>query len=128
MTTPADPAHQQIGELAAEEHHPTPGQYVKVAIVLTLITAAEVAIYYIDAISSRPTLLVSMFLVMAVVKFSLVVLWFMHLRFDSRLFRRLFVTGIAFAVIVFAIVLSTFFFRDDDAFTEGMGQSVESTE
>ena len=45
---------------------------------------------------------------MAVVKFSVVVLWFMHLRFDSRLFRRFFVTGIILAMFCYVIVLSTF--------------------
>jgi cytochrome c oxidase subunit 4 len=38
----------------------------------------------------------------------MVVLWFMHLRFDSRLFRRLFVTGIVLALFVYTIVLTTF--------------------
>jgi hypothetical protein len=36
------------------------------------------------------------------------VLWFMHLRFDSRMFRRLFTTGIVLALIVYTIVLTTF--------------------
>jgi hypothetical protein len=44
-------------------------------------------------------------------KFALVALWFMHLKFDSRLFRRLFVAGLLIALAVFAIVLGTFFAR-----------------
>ena len=115
MTSPEASSHQQIDELEAEVHHPTPRQYVKVAIVLSIVTAFEVAIYYIEALEG---LLVPMLLAFAVIKFILVVLWFMHLRFDSRLFRRLFVTGLAFALIVFAIVLATFFYRDPGAFTE----------
>ena len=43
-----------------------------------------------------------------VFKFAMVVLWFMHLRFDSRIFRRLFVTGIFLAIGVYLIVLLTF--------------------
>jgi cytochrome c oxidase subunit 4 len=94
---------------AAEElqHHPGPRQYVMVAAVLAIITAAEVAIYYIGALKS---VLVPFLLAFSAVKFVLVVLWFMHLKFDSRLFRRLFVTGFILAMIVFTIVLSTFFF------------------
>jgi cytochrome c oxidase subunit 4 len=116
VTSPQTSAHQQVDELHAEVHHPTPQQYVKVAIVLFIVTAFEVAIYYIEAVGG---LLVPMLLLFAIIKFVLVVLWFMHLRFDSRLFRRLFVMGMAFALIVFAVVLATFFFRDQGAFTEG---------
>jgi cytochrome c oxidase subunit 4 len=114
VTSPEATSHQQIDELHAEEHHPTPRQYVKVAIILFIVTAAEVAIYYIPALEG---LLVPLLLLFAVIKFVLVMLWFMHLRFDSRLFRRLFVTGIVFAVVVFAVVLATFFARDECAFT-----------
>jgi cytochrome c oxidase subunit IV len=125
VTNPETSTHQQIEELHAEEHHPSPGQYVKVAIILSIVTAAEVAIYYISALES---VLVPLLLLFAVIKFVMVALWFMHLRFDSKLFRRLFVTGIIFAIVVFAIVLSTFLFRDQDAFTEGTGQSVSESE
>jgi cytochrome c oxidase subunit 4 len=45
---------------------------------------------------------------MSAVKFSLVVLWFMHLRFDSRIFRRLFISGMILAISVYAIVLMIF--------------------
>jgi cytochrome c oxidase subunit 4 len=95
---------------AAEElaHHPGPRSYVMVAIVLAVVTAAEVAIYYISSLRS---LLVPFLLAFSAVKFVLVALWFMHLKFDSRIFRRLFVTGLILAVVVFAVVLATFFFR-----------------
>jgi hypothetical protein len=42
------------------------------------------------------------------IKFSLVVLWFMHLRFDSPVFKRLFVAGVILALSVFLVVLLTF--------------------
>jgi cytochrome c oxidase subunit 4 len=96
--------------VAPEEHdelasHPGPRTYVLVAIVRAVATALEVALYYLDL----PTgLLVSLLLFFAVIKFSMVALWFMHLRFDSRLFRRLFVTGIYLAISVYLIVLVTF--------------------
>jgi cytochrome c oxidase subunit IV len=83
-------------------HHPEPRQYVTIAIVLAVITAIEVAVYYITAIKD---LLVPMLLVMSVIKFLLVALWFMHLRFDSRVFRRFFLIGVVLAVVVFAVVL-----------------------
>ncbi len=85
--------------------HPTDMQYVKVALVLAAITLAEVLVYYVESLEG---LLVPILIVMSLVKFGLVVSWFMHLRFDSRLFRRLFVTGILLALFCYIAVLSTF--------------------
>jgi cytochrome c oxidase subunit 4 len=89
-------------ELAA---HPGPRQYVVVAVVLAVATAFEVGLYYLDL--PHP-LLATLLLFFAVIKFSLVALWFMHLRFDSRIFRRLFVTGLILAMVVYLIVLTIF--------------------
>jgi cytochrome c oxidase subunit 4 len=89
-------------ELAA---HPGPGQYVRVAVVLAVATAMEVGLYYLDL--PHP-LFATLLLFFAVLKFSLVALWFMHLRFDNHIFRRLFVTGIILAMAVYLIVLTIF--------------------
>ena len=78
--------------------------------MLAIVTAAEVAIYYVSALRS---MLVPLLLAFSGVKFVLVALWFMHLKFDSRLFRRLFVTGLILALAVFAVVLATFFLRPE---------------
>lgn len=87
-------------------HHPGPRQYVGVAVVLAILTAIEVGIYYISSIKS---VLALPLIVLMIMKFALVGLWFMHLRFDSLMFRRLFVTGVVLALAVFAIVLVIFF-------------------
>jgi cytochrome c oxidase subunit IV len=86
--------------------HPGPREYVKVAIVLAIATALEVALYYIKDIPHG--LFVGLLLFFAAVKFGLVALWFMHLRFDSKVFKQLFVTGIILAAMVYTIVLSAF--------------------
>ena len=88
-----------------EDHHPKESEYVKIAVILAMITAAEVAVYYI---SSLKAIIVPVLLSMAFVKFVLVALWFMHLKFDSKTFRRFFVLGIVLALAVFGIVLWTF--------------------
>ena len=85
--------------------HPSEKEYIKIAVILAVITAAEVAIVYIEALEG---LLAPILIMMSVGKFLLVVLWFMHLRFDSRLFRRFFVAGIVLALFVYIIVLTTF--------------------
>jgi cytochrome c oxidase subunit 4 len=84
--------------------HPSPLAYIKVAAVLAVVTAAEVAVYYV---SSLRTLLVPLLLGMSAVKFFLVAMWFMHLKFDSKMFRRLFVLGIILAIAIYGIAFAT---------------------
>ena len=98
----------EAGEEFELSHHPSPRQYINIGIVLAIVTALEVGIYYVEALED---LLVPFLIAFAVIKFILVCSWFMHLRFDSKLFRRLFVTGVILALVVFAIALSTFFAR-----------------
>ena len=100
-TTAEAPMEQE--ELA---HHPGPRQYVGVAVVLAIITAIEVAIYYVPALQD---LLVPFLIAFSFIKFVLVAMFFMHLRFDNRIFRRFFITGLVLAFVVFAVVLATFF-------------------
>lgn len=92
---------------AAEEHaahHPTPRQYVQVAVVLFILTAMEISLIYVEVGAAMvPTLLVLMAL-----KFALVVAWYMHLKFDSRAFTRLMLTGLILAASIYGIVLLTF--------------------
>jgi cytochrome c oxidase subunit 4 len=102
------PVVKTTPEEGGTEHahgHPSELEYVKIAAVLAAITLAEVLVYYVRSLGGWLPLIL---IVLSAVKFSMVVLWFMHLRFDSRLFRRLFVTGILLALFVYTIVLTTF--------------------
>jgi cytochrome c oxidase subunit IV len=82
--------------------HPSPKEYIKVAVILAIITALEVGLYYID-LPDGP--LIGLLIAFSGLKFALVVLWFMHLRFDAPILKRLFVTGLILAASVYAIVL-----------------------
>ena len=106
VTSEPGPVVETTPEEGGTTHdHPSELEYIKVALVLAAITLAEVLIYYVEQLEG---LLVPLLIVFSTVKFALVVLWFMHLRFDSRLFRRLFVTGMLLAGFCYVIVLSTF--------------------
>ncbi len=85
--------------------HPTPLTYVKVAATLAVLTGLEVAVFYIDVL--EPAFL-AIFLILSVVKFVLVVLFYMHLKFDSRLFSGVFVGGLLLSVVVFVAVMALF--------------------
>lgn len=107
-TSTADPQGSEApdhGHGTAGHAHPSEWEYIKIAIILAVITAAEVAVYYVPSLEG---LLVPILAVFSTVKFVLVVMWFMHLRFDSKLFRRLFVAGLVLALFCFTVVLATF--------------------
>jgi cytochrome c oxidase subunit 4 len=90
----------------AEHHHPTPRQYVLIAVVLVVITAVEIATSYID--TGHSNLIIVALFVMAAIKFFLVAAWYMHMKVDQPFFRRIFVVGMIGAGIVYGIVLLVF--------------------
>ncbi len=80
--------------------------YVKIALALMVLTGAEIAVSYMDLGKVKVPLL----LVMMAVKFFTVVLYFMHLKYDNLLFKRLFYSGLFLAVFVYTVALLTFHF------------------
>ena len=86
--------------------HPDPWQYVVVAIVLAVITAVEIAVSYMEG-DIPDGLIVVLLLAMMVVKFFLVASWFMHLRTDQPVFKRLFIVGAIAAPALYLVVLAT---------------------
>ena len=86
-------------------HHPSDFTYFKVFLVLLGLTAIEVLLYYqsIPGVNLNNTALG----VLAIAKFLIVVSYFMHLRFDSRLLRRLFAGGLGLAILVYVAYLLT---------------------
>jgi cytochrome c oxidase subunit 4 len=90
----------------AEEHaHPGASVYIKIAVILTVITAVEVGIYYVDAL--RP-LIGPILIVLSVAKFIIVVGYYMHLKFDHPLFTWLFGFGMATAVFTIIALIALF--------------------
>jgi len=90
-----DPGHQSA--------HPTSQAYVRIAIFLAIITFVEVVIYYIPTVRS---VLVPALLILSVAKFLMVVGYFMHLKFDNRLFRFTFAAGLVITLGVYLALLA----------------------
>ena len=82
--------------------HPTPAAYWGIALFLAVVTALEVATPYISALDP---VRVPLLLIMAAVKFGTVVAFFMHLRYDKKLYRTLFLFGVIGVIPLFVIVL-----------------------
>ncbi len=90
----------------AHGEHKSDTYYIGVAAVLFVLTALEVSTYYFDF---GPAFLPMLITLMGI-KFVMVVLLFMHLKFDSRIFSFLFWSGFALAVVVYLGVLASFQF------------------
>jgi cytochrome c oxidase subunit 4 len=69
-----------------------------VALILTVITVLEVWAYYVPSLVAGP-LFVPLLLIMSAAKFAIVVMFYMHLRYDHKLFRALFTGPLAIAVV-----------------------------
>ena len=67
--------------------HPTAGTYLRVAAVLAVLTVIEVGVFYVPAF--KP-FLAPVLLVLSAIKFAIVVMFYMHLKMDSRFFTLLF--------------------------------------
>ena len=85
--------------------HPTPRDYWLVALILAVITGAEVAVTYIDALDS---VVAPLLIAMSAAKFTIVVGYFMHLKYEQRIYRNLFLIGLIAAPLLFGAVLFTF--------------------
>jgi len=86
--------------------HATVKTYVNVAIALAILTAVEVASLYIPGVPNG--LLVPSLLAMSVLKFFLVVGFFMHLRYDSNIMRVLFVGPLVIAIAIILALMALF--------------------
>jgi cytochrome c oxidase subunit IV len=98
---PAGHAH------VVETHHPQALTYIVVAIILTILTAFEIGVFYTPFLQ---VILVPLLIILAILKFILVAAFYMHLHFDSRVFSALFLfpLGLA-ALIVFSLMLLFFY-------------------
>jgi cytochrome c oxidase subunit IV len=88
---------------------PTPRKYVIIAAILFVVTAVEVAASFLVRLGLPNWVQVTALLTLASLKGALVVLFYMHLRFDSRWFSMLFLSGLflgALCVIAFILLFA----------------------
>jgi cytochrome c oxidase subunit 4 len=91
------------GVHGAEQTHASVRTYLAVAAVLAVLTAVEVMIFYIEALHP---VIVPVLLTLSAAKFTLVVGFFMHLRYDAKMFRGLFIGPLAVAIAVILAMLA----------------------
>src|SRR5687767_5469218 len=103
----SEPSHADHTTMGEVHEHPTWKQYKWVALILTVITVIEVWVYYIPSfVESR--LFVPALLIMSAVKFAIVVAYYMHLKYDHKLFRALFIGPLIIAAVTMIVLLFLF--------------------
>jgi cytochrome c oxidase subunit IV len=90
---------------AGGPRHPTVGVYLRVAAALVILTVLEVGVFYVPAFHA---VLVPTLVVLSAAKFSLVVMFYMHLRDDSKVFTFLFGAPLFLAAVVLVALLLLF--------------------
>src|SRR5262245_53865294 len=101
--------HAVAAENTAGGHeggHATVATYIRIAVVLTIVTAIEVTTLYIPGIP--PHLLVGSLIIMSVLKFVLVVGYYMHLRYDHPVLQALFVGPLLIAIAIILALMALF--------------------
>ena len=93
---------QEINPSEAHTGHPTAGMYFRIAMILSIVTAIEVGIFYLTWLSYW---IIPILFVLSAGKFTLVAMYYMHLKFDHKLFTLLFVGGFVLATsVIFALI------------------------
>jgi len=124
-----DTGYEAATDHAHHEHHPSDGLYWKVGAALGFVTLLEVGTYFVtdDPYSHElKWVLILGLLVLMTLKFVVIVSYFMHVKFDNKLFRNVFVAGLVLAVGVYLAVLTSFQFWSSDY--EGGRSGAESVE
>jgi cytochrome c oxidase subunit 4 len=104
---PAHASHVDHASLGEVHEHPTWKEYKWVALILTVITVVEVWVYYIPSFVALP-IFVPTLLVMSAVKFAIVVMFYMHLKYDHKLFRALFTGPLIIAIVTLIVLMFLF--------------------
>ena len=87
------------------EYHPSAREYLRVGLILVVLTCIEVYLSYSGLAGAK---LIALLLTATVIKFLMVVGYFMHLKFDSGRFSRMFALGAIGAFTLYAVVLLMF--------------------
>ncbi len=101
------PAHADPHGDAGETHHPGWSTYWKVALILGLITVGEVWMYYVPSIVASRVFVPGL-LSLSALKFAIVVMFYMHLKYDHKLFRALFTGPLLIAGITLVSLMFLF--------------------
>lgn len=93
--------------MAESQNMPTTRMYVRVAILLAILTAIEVALFYlVEWTGMTQNMATPLLIGLAIAKFVIVVGYFMHLKYEKPLLSRTFAIGAVLAAGLYAVVIA----------------------
>ena len=93
---------EKYNKQTRKDGHGTPAFYAIVGLILAVITLVEFLIFYVESLG---VLLIPIMLILSLMKFVIVVAFFMHLRFDNKIFTYLFFAGFLLAAVISVALL-----------------------
>lgn len=118
-----------MASVTADTHvdhaHPTQEAYVRIAILLAIITGVEVAIYYIPALQA---ILVPALVLLSAIKFTIVVGYFMHLKFDEKFLTFVFTAAFIVSIVAFIALWVIMYYDAASVFHANMSLLPEKPE
>jgi heme/copper-type cytochrome/quinol oxidase subunit 4/mono/diheme cytochrome c family protein len=90
-----------------EGRHPSFKQYVVIAIILFAITLVEFLIIVPQSLRGS-SLVVAPLFILSILKFAIVIMFYMHLKFDPKMFTTVFLAGLFLGLMVVSAVLFLF--------------------
>ena len=87
------------------EPHASNRFYIAIAVILAALTALEVMVFYVEALAP---VLFWLLMIMMAAKFALVVMFFMHLKYDGPLLTGVFVWGLFIATAIILALMAIF--------------------
>jgi cytochrome c oxidase subunit 4 len=88
-----------------DHNHPEPITYFKVAMALVALTALEVVVFYFEWLGYA---IIPVMAILSIGKFAIVVMYYMHLKFDEKLLTYVFMAGLILAVVVIIWLMALF--------------------
>ena len=101
-----DPSQAAHATAAHDEGHASVQTYIRVAVILAILTAIEISALYVPGLPNHA--LVTLILIFGTLKFALVVAFFMHLRYENKLLTVLFVGPLIIATAIILAIMALF--------------------
>jgi cytochrome c oxidase subunit IV len=90
---------------AGDLEHPQASVYILVAVVLIILTAMEIGVFYAPFLQVA---LVPLLVILAILKFMLVAMFYMHLKYDNWTFSILFLFPLLLAGLIVTSLMLLF--------------------
>ena len=90
--------------------HPGPVKYAVIAVILSGITLLEFGAFYVEPLRAAKGIFVTLLIVASTIKFVLVAMFYMHLKFDHPVFRKILLAGVMLGFLAMLWLLALFSF------------------